>query len=153
MNSQTQAKPQVSIGIPVYNGEKFIRKRLDSVLAQTFKDYELIISDDASTDSTPEICKEYISRDNRIRYIKHDRNMGMTWNFNFVLNEAKYDYFVWGAQDDIWHPNFLEKNIYKTEIFSFHLFSLLIQGREIYCHFLFQSYCYIILSFLISQFP
>jgi len=101
---------KISIGLPVYNGENHIRKSLDSILAQTFKDFELIISDNASTDSTPAICKEYATKDKRIRYIKKEKNIGMKENFAFVLQEAKHDYFVWIAADDIMLPEFLEKN-------------------------------------------
>lgn len=107
--------PRVSIGFPVYNGESFIRRSLDSLLAQTFVDFELIISDNASTDSTPEICKEYMKKDNRIRYFRQEKNMGPLWNFHFVLKQAKYDYFFWAAVDDCWHKEFLEKNLQVLE--------------------------------------
>ena len=100
--------PKVSIGMPVYNGERFIRKALDSLLAQTFTDFELIISDNASTDATPEICKEYAKRDNRIRFIRQPKNMGAIWNFNFVLQEAQGEYFMWAASDDMWASNWIE---------------------------------------------
>ena len=96
--------------MPVYNGEEFIRKRLDNILSQTFSDFELIISDD-STDSTPQICKEYAKKDSRIRYIHQEKNHGVWKNYFFVLKEAKYDYFVWAAVDDLWMPNFLERNV------------------------------------------
>ena len=105
----------VSIGMPVYNGEKFIRKRLDSILEQTFSDFELIISDNGSTDTTSVICKEYQIRDKRIRYIRQEKNMGITWNYNFVLKEAKCNYFIWAQVDDIWLPTFLEKNVMVLE--------------------------------------
>ena len=115
MNSFTETKPlkrpKISIGMPIYNAESFLRKRLDSLLAQTYTDFELIISDNASTDSTPTICEEYLKKDKRIRYICQEKNRGLTWNFNFVLQEAKYEYFVWVAADDILLPDFLEKNI------------------------------------------
>jgi glycosyltransferase involved in cell wall biosynthesis len=103
--------PKISIGLPVYNGESYIRKRLESLLSQTFKDFELIISDNRSTDETPIICQEYAKNDKRIRYFRQEKNYGGTWNFNFVLQQAKFNYFVWAAVDDIWHPQFLEKNI------------------------------------------
>lgn len=102
---------KISIGVPVYNGEKFIQRCLDSLLAQTFQEFELIISDNASTDSTPNICKDYALKDKRIRYICHQKNNGSAWNFNFVLNEAKCEYFMWAAADDLWEPTFIEKNI------------------------------------------
>jgi len=103
--------PKVSIGLPVYNGEEFIHKRLESILNQTFTNFELIISDNASSDKTPNICEEYAKKDKRIRYVRQKKNMGAKWNFNFVLQEAKFEYFVWAAVDDIWLPSFLEKNI------------------------------------------
>src|SRR5688572_3563508 len=73
---QTDHVPLVSIGLAVYNGEKYLREAIDSILAQTFTDYELIISDNASTDSTPEICQEYAARDLRIRYHRNATNIG-----------------------------------------------------------------------------
>ena len=97
--------------MPVYNSEKFIRNALDSLLSQTFRDFELIISDNASTDSTSAICLEYAGRDTRIRYIYQNKNMGGKWNFNFVLQEASCKYFMWAAVDDYWFPTFIEKNI------------------------------------------
>ena len=97
--------------MPIYNAEKFLRNRLDSLLSQSFSDFELIISDDASTDSTSEICKEYTSKDKRIHYFRQEKNIGMSANFYFVLHQAVYDYFFWAAQDDIIFPGFIEKNI------------------------------------------
>ena len=104
-------KPKLSIGMPIYNAEKFLRNRLDSLLSQTFTDFELIISDDESIDSTSEICREYISKDKRVRYIRQEKNIGMSANFHFVLHEAVGKYFFWAAQDDITLPGFIEKNI------------------------------------------
>jgi len=104
-------EPMISIGLPVYNGSKFIQKRLDSILNQTITKFELIISDNASTDSTSSICEEYLQRDKRIRYIRQEKNMGAWWNFNFVLRQAKNDFFSWAAVDDLWNPDFLEKNV------------------------------------------
>ena len=104
-------KPKLSIGMPVYNAEKFLRSRLDSLLSQTFSDFELIISDDASTDSTPDICKEYLSKDKRIRYIRQEKNIGISSNFHFVLHKANSEYFFWAAQDDKTLPGFIEKNL------------------------------------------
>jgi len=103
--------PKLTIGMPVYNGKKFLKKRLDSLLTQTFTDFELIISDDASTDSTPLICKEYAKKDKRIHFIQQKKNMGHIYNYNFVLQGAKSKYFAWAAQDDIISPTYLEKNI------------------------------------------
>jgi len=114
MNSSTTKlidQVKISIGLPVFNGEKFIRKCIDSLLAQTFTNFELIISDNASTDTTSIICEEYAKKDKRIRYIRQEKNMGVKWNFNFVLKEAQYDYFVWAGADDFVLPNFLKKNV------------------------------------------
>jgi glycosyltransferase involved in cell wall biosynthesis len=101
----------LSIGLPIYNGEKFIKKRIESILNQTFKDFELIISDNASTDNTQMICEACLKKDKRIRYIRQEENMGPAWNFNFILDKAATKYFVMAAGDDIWSKEFLEKNI------------------------------------------
>lgn len=111
IDMQTTEQPKVSIGLPVHNGEQFIHRRLNSILEQTFSNFELIISDNASTDSTPNICEEYLKKDKRIRYFRHEKKMRPMRNFKFVLEQAKYDYFVWVAVDDYWHPDFLAKNI------------------------------------------
>ena len=104
-------RPKVSIGMPVYNGEKYIRQSIDSVLTQTFTDFEFVISDNASTDQTETICREYEKKDKRITFIRHESNKGANFNFPFVLSKAKSDYFVWLAYDDYWEPTFLEKNV------------------------------------------
>ncbi|MDO9318880.1 MAG: glycosyltransferase [Gammaproteobacteria bacterium] len=101
--------PKVSIGMPVYNGEKFIREALDSLLTQTFTDFELIISDNASTDRTEAICREYAERDQRIRYLRQIKNFGPDANFKCVLNEAIGMYFMWAAHDDRRHPIAIER--------------------------------------------
>lgn len=106
---RNQVKPKVSIGMPVYNGEQFIRKALESLLAQTFKDFELVISDNASIDKTEDICREYYVRDERICYIRQHKNTGAARNFFFVLDQAHGDYFMWAAADDLWDPEYIEK--------------------------------------------
>lgn len=103
--------PKVSIGLPVYNGEKFIKKRIENLLEQTLSDFELIISDNCSTDSTFDICNEFARKDSRIQCINQEKNMGPVWNFNFVLKKARGKYFLWVAVDDLLHPKFLEKNV------------------------------------------
>jgi glycosyltransferase involved in cell wall biosynthesis len=108
-NEKEKASPYVSIGMPVYNGAKYIRKALDSLLTQTFDDFEIIISDNASTDSTESICQEYLQRDSRIRYIRQPENMGGAWNFRFVFEEARGTYFMWAAADDMWSPDWVER--------------------------------------------
>lgn len=101
-------KPKVSIGLPVYNGENYLREALDSLLGQTFRDFELIISDNASTDATREIILQYQQRDSRIRYIRQESNIGASKNFLFVLAVSETELFMWASHDDIWAPNWLE---------------------------------------------
>jgi len=108
---KTKIQPKLNIGIPVYNGEKFIRKCLNSLLNQTFTDFEIILSDNASTDSTTSICQEYANKDQRILFIKQKSTEKALWNYNFVLQQAKSEYFMWASADDIWHPEFIEKNL------------------------------------------
>lgn len=104
-------KPKLSIGLPTYNGEDSIQRRLENILSQTFTDFELIISDNCSTDSTCAICERYSTKDERIRLIRQEKNMGWVRNFISVLEEAKGEYFVWATDDDLWSSNFLEKNV------------------------------------------
>jgi len=101
--------PLVSIGVPVYNGEKYLPQTLDAVLNQTFQDFELVISDNASTDRTAEICREYVKRDPRVRYHRNDRNLGIIGNYNRVFNLTHGKYFKWAAADDLCEPGFLER--------------------------------------------
>jgi len=97
--------------MPVHNGAVYLRDALDSLLAQSFRDFELIISDNASTDDTRYICQEYERKDSRIRYTRQKENMGAAKNFHFVLNEAKSEYFMWAAADDYWMPTFIEESL------------------------------------------
>jgi glycosyltransferase involved in cell wall biosynthesis len=84
--------PKVSIGLPVYNGEAYIQNAIDSILFQSFTDFELIISDNASTDETEKICREYADKDLRVRYYRVEQNRGAAWNFNrvFKLSSGQY---------------------------------------------------------------
>jgi glycosyltransferase involved in cell wall biosynthesis len=97
----------ISICMPVYNGGETLKSSLSSLLAQTYKNIELIISDNASTDNTSIICKEFVKKDPRVRYIKQKTNIGSINNFQAVLKEAKGEYFMWAADDDWWHPDFI----------------------------------------------
>ncbi len=101
--------PRVSIGMPVYNGARYLRLVIDAHLNQTFTDFELIISDDASTDDTRAICEEFAATDPRIRYYRATKNGGATRNFNRVFQLARGEYFKWSAQDDLLEPTYLEK--------------------------------------------
>jgi len=102
--SSDRAAPLVSIGLPVYNGETYLRRSLDGLLAQTLTDFELIISDNASTDATGLICQEYAARDDRIRYVRQVTNIGAAPNHNVVVDLARGRYFKWASHDDLYHP-------------------------------------------------
>lgn len=101
--------PKISIGFPVYNGEDFLYKKLESILTQTYENFELIISNNGSTDLTSKICKEFVAKDNRIKYFEHSKTEHPQWNFNFVLEKATAEYFVFTAADDIMTPEFISK--------------------------------------------
>ncbi|TRZ53935.1 MAG: glycosyltransferase family 2 protein [Dehalococcoidia bacterium] len=103
--------PRVSIGLPVYNGERYIEAAIDSILTQTYCDLELIIVDNASTDQTPRICREYAAKDKRIRYYRNKINMGVVANFNRAFKFSSGEYFKWAAHDDVLAPEFLSKCI------------------------------------------
>jgi len=96
----TQPVPLVSIGIPLYNGKRFIRGCLDMLAAQTFTDYEIVIVDNGSTDGTSEICQEYARRDARIRYVKYDGTIPIAENFWRTFLHARGRYYTWNSADD-----------------------------------------------------
>jgi glycosyltransferase involved in cell wall biosynthesis len=104
----SEPRPTVSIGLPVYNGEHFLRGALDSLLAQRFADFELIISDNASTDTTGAICAEYAARDPRVRYTHLPQNIGGVANHNHVRELARGEFFMWASNDDLWHPDYVQ---------------------------------------------
>ncbi len=99
------------IGMPVYNGEQFIEKALDSLINQTFTDWELLIADNASTDKTEIICRKYVAKDARICYARHDSNKGGLYNFKFVFYKSTGPYFMCAACDDVWDRHFIEKGM------------------------------------------
>ena len=101
--------PRISIGMPLYNAALYLEGALDSLLAQSEPDFELFISDNASTDKTEEICRAYANRDPRIRYTRNAENIGAAANFNRVFHETNAPYLVWAAFDDRWHPDFLRE--------------------------------------------
>ncbi len=105
----TRARPRVSVGIPVYNGERYLAAALESLRAQTYEDFELIISDNASIDHTAEIARSYAAQDRRIRYVRNARNVGAAGNFRHTLQLASGEYFRWAAADDISAPEFLAR--------------------------------------------
>ena len=99
--------PKCSIGLPVYNGAEYVGQAIEAVLRQDFTDLELIISDNASTDRTAEICKRFAEVDPRIIYVRQPRNIGAAKNYNHVFHLARGSYFVWLAHDDVHGPDFL----------------------------------------------
>ena len=103
--------PLVSIGLPVFNGESSLRLAIDSLLDQTFGDFELVISDNASSDRTESLCRTYAKKDNRIRYFRQDVNLGAEANYSFVLERSVGKYFMWAAADDVRSPDFIELNL------------------------------------------
>ena len=107
--------PRVSIGLPVYNGEHFLAETLQSLRVQTYEDLEIIIADNASTDRTREICEPAAAEDGRIRYFRHEANLGAPANYNFTVAEAVGEYLMWNAHDDLRAPSFVERGL---EVFA-----------------------------------
>ena len=100
-------KPTLSIGLPVYNAERYLTKALDSLLGQDFDDFELIISDNGSSDQTEAICRDFARKDRRIRYVRSDENRGLTWNFRRVFELSDGEFFKYAAYDDECYPTML----------------------------------------------
>jgi len=105
------AEPRVGIGMPVFNGEAYIRQAIESLLGQTFGDFELVIADNRSTDGTESICREYVALDRRVRYHRNDHNLGGPGNFRRVFALCRGEYHKWSTADDWWDPTVLEKSV------------------------------------------
>ena len=103
--------PRLTIGLPVYNGEKYVAESLEALLGQSFTDFELIISDNASTDSTGDICRRYEQQDPRVHYFRQPRNIGLAPNHNFVAEQARGELFKWASNDDLYARDLLERCI------------------------------------------
>ena len=103
--------PRLSIGLPVYNGEDFLAESLDSLLGQTYEDFELIISDNASTDGTADICRGYAKQDSRIRYVRQPHNLGCAPNHNVLVQYARGELFKWVSHDDLYGRELIERAI------------------------------------------
>ncbi len=104
-------RPLVSIGIPVYNGARHLREALDSCLGQSAGDFEVIISDNASTDDTQCICEEYARRNSRVRYLRQPRNIGAPRNWNVLVHEARGEFFKWASSNDYIAPTMVARCI------------------------------------------
>ena len=100
--------PLVSIGLPTYNRGAILAITLNNLLSQSYTNFELLVSDNASSDQTAEICQRYAKKDARIHYFRQKNNIGMYNNFNFVLKKAKGKYFMWATDDDRWDKNFIK---------------------------------------------
>lgn len=101
------ALPHLSIGLPVYNGAEYLAESIAALLGQSYQDFELIISDNASTDSTADICNDYLKQDSRIRYFRQPRNIGLAPNHNFVLAKARGELFKLASHDDLYDRELL----------------------------------------------
>jgi glycosyltransferase involved in cell wall biosynthesis len=125
-------RPRLTLGLPVYNGERYLAASLDSLLAQTFQDFELIIADNASTDATPAISRAYAAADPRVRYLRHEHNMGASFNHNVVVQQARGEFFKWVSHDDLYAPELLERCVQalddRPEIVAAHAWTAFIGG-------------------------
>ncbi len=101
------APPRISVTLPVFNGERYLAQAIRSILDQTYRDFELIISDNASIDRTEDICRSFEAQDRRIRYVRQPRNIGASPNFNVCYALASGEYFKWAAHDDYLEPEYL----------------------------------------------
>ena len=106
---------KIDILLATYNGQEFLREQIDSILNQSYQDFNLIISDDSSEDETYKILKEYEKKDSRIRLFRQEKNLGLIQNFEFLLKQVTSDYFMFSDQDDIWKENKIEKSINKLK--------------------------------------
>ncbi|MDH4129096.1 MAG: glycosyltransferase family 2 protein, partial [Spirochaetota bacterium] len=115
MSDKDKNNPLVSVGIPTYNRPEGLRRTLECITGQTYKNLEIIVSDNCSSgNETQNIGKEFLEKDSRIKYFRQEENKGMEFNFKFVLEKASGEYFMWAADDDEWAYNFVEvciKNI------------------------------------------
>lgn len=102
------ATPRLSIGLPVRNGEPYITESVEALLGQTYTNFELIIADNASTDDTEEICREYAKDDSRVRYYRHPNNIGIAPNENFAVRKARGELFKWASSDDLYARTLIE---------------------------------------------
>jgi len=122
-------KPSVGVGMAVYNGEQYICQAIDSLLAQDYRNIELTISDNASTDKTQEICLDYMQKDKRVKYYRNIDNIGALANFGKVFELASGEYFMWASHDDYWKPNYISSCLKAFEKSS----NIVLSGAECDC--------------------
>ena len=111
MSRTTRSEPLVTVGLPVYNGERYVGDAIDSILGQSFQDFRLLIADNASTDATADICRDYARQDARIEYIRNPRNLGMAGNYRLVFGLCRSKYFRWATADDYSGPEMLAEAV------------------------------------------
>ncbi|MEY9840204.1 glycosyltransferase family 2 protein [Streptacidiphilus sp. EB103A] len=132
MTAPKAARPRLSIGLPVYNGEEYLAESFDALLGQTYEDFELIVSDNASTDRTQDICRQYAEKDSRIRYLRQPRNIGATPNHNHVFAESRGELFKWASHDDLYARDLLRRCVEaldeRPEVFLAHTGQAVIDG-------------------------
>ena len=111
----TEHHPTVTVGLPVYNGQNYVSEAIESILDQSLRDFELIISDNCSNDDTQEICRRFADTDSRIRYVRNEENLGAANNFNRTVELARGKYFKWAAHDDVLHDQLLARSVEALE--------------------------------------
>lgn len=114
-DTRAASVPLCSIGLPVYNAERHLHQAFDTLLEQTFTDYEIIVSDNCSTDSTLAICERYAEQDDRIKIFVQERNIGASRNWNFVFEKSRGPYFKWVSANDYIAKDLLERCIAELE--------------------------------------
>jgi glycosyltransferase involved in cell wall biosynthesis len=128
------ATPRLSVGLPVYNGATYLAQSIEALLGQTFGDFELIISDNASTDETASICQRYAKLDRRIRYYRQPQNVGLAPNHNFAVEQAGADLFKWASNDDLYGRDLLKRCVAALdehpEVVLAHSWTAMIDGSD-----------------------
>ena len=109
--------PRLTVGLPVYNGDRFLAQSIEAILSQTYEDFELIISDNASTDGTAEVCQFYAKHDSRVRYVRQPHNIGAVGNHNFVAEQGSSELFKWASHDDLYARELLERCVDTLDAF------------------------------------
>jgi glycosyltransferase involved in cell wall biosynthesis len=131
-DDEVNAVPRLTVGLPVYNSQRYVAASIEALLGQSYQDFELIISDNASTDDTPAICERYAKQDSRIRYYRQPRNVGLAPNHNFCVEHARGDLFKWAAGDDLYHRDLLLRSVEvldeRPEVVLVHAYTAMIDG-------------------------
>ncbi|WP_462202496.1 glycosyltransferase family 2 protein, partial [Frankia sp. CcWB3] len=105
----SSARPLVTVGLPVFNGENFLARALESIVVQDYPNLQIVVADNGSTDRTEQICREFVRRDPRIEYHRSPVNRGAAWNYNRIVHLAEGTYFKWAAHDDLCAPAFVSR--------------------------------------------